>query len=707
MRLEFRAKEWFVSVISMLVLTDLVILLDIPFLRQILGFLFLTLLPGLLIVQILKINKLEVTEKVVLLVGLSISFLMFFGLFINSLSFIIGYNTPLATFPLLISFNIAFVALAIIEYKINEDVLYSIPDLNLTVSEKLFLIIPIFFPVLSIFGMHMMNTTNNNIISMILIFLISSYVTFVCFFNQKFPERLYPVVIFLISISLLLLLSLRSNHIIGVDTHMEYYFFQTTLNRLHWSVFGHSTLDACLSISLLPTIYKSILNINSEFLFKILYSMIYSISPLIIYILSNKYVGEFYAFLTSCFFMFQSVFLWTEYNARTNLAVLFFAFSMLVLFSNKIDMPKKRLLFIIFMASCIVSHYSTTYIFLIIMFVTFIGLKILSNKYAFKKIISSRIVILFFIMIFLWYSQVTETAFNAGVRFVEDTFNNLNMFFIGEMRSEAAQSLLGVDVEQGIPNTLKFLFTWLTFIFISIGVFTLIRRYKEMSFPELNFRKLDFLRHKFEVTYFMLVVICSWLSVVIIALPHVSIGYGMERAYSIVITILSVFFVIGGIVLSKHLKVKAYLIILLVLIPYFLCVTGVTYNIFGVPHSILLNSEGKQFDELYVHDQESFCAKWLKVHSQDKTEVYTDFHGRFGLLSQAGFSPNSVNWNNLVHHEKIYGYIYLRYYNVVNTKLVGCNKSSGIFTSYNLTEYDDVFVERNNIYNNGGAEVHI
>jgi uncharacterized membrane protein len=281
------------------------------------------------------------------------------------------------------------------------------------------------------------------------------------------------------------------------------------------------------------------------------------------------------------------------------------------------------------------------------------------------------------------------------------------MFFIKEMRSEPAQSLLGGDVEQGIPEKLKFLFTWLTFIFISIGVFTLIRRYREMSFQELNFRKLDFLRNKFEVIYFMLVVVCSGLSVIIISLPHVSVGYGMERAYSIVITILSVFFVIGGIVLSKHLKVQPYLIILLVLIPYFLCVTGVTYNIFGVPHSILLNSEGEQFDELYVHDQESFCAKWLKVHSQDKTGVYTDFHGRFGLLSQAGFSPNSVNWYNLVHHEKIDGYIYLRYYNVVNTKLVGCNKSSVIFTSYNLTEYDDVFVEKNNIYNNGGSEVHI
>jgi uncharacterized membrane protein len=47
------AKEWFVFVISILLLTDLAIFLNIPFLRQILGFLFLTFLLGLLILQTL------------------------------------------------------------------------------------------------------------------------------------------------------------------------------------------------------------------------------------------------------------------------------------------------------------------------------------------------------------------------------------------------------------------------------------------------------------------------------------------------------------------------------------------------------------------------------------------------------------------------------------------------------------------------------
>jgi uncharacterized membrane protein len=179
---------------------------------------------------------------------------------------------------------------------------------------------------LSIFGMHVMNTRDNNIILIFLLFLIPTYVVTVCFFNHKFPKRIYPVVIFSISISLLLLMSLRSNHILGIDTHMEYYLFQTTLDNLHWHVgIMGNALDACLSISLLPTIYQSILNVSAEFLFKVLYSLIYSVSPLIIYILSKKYIGESYAFLVSFFFMSQLDFFWTPLHARTHTAILFFA----------------------------------------------------------------------------------------------------------------------------------------------------------------------------------------------------------------------------------------------------------------------------------------------------------------------------------------------------------------------------------------------
>ena len=749
MTLKFKSKECFVFIILILLLTDLSILLNIPFLRQILGFLFLTLLPGLLTLQILKLNKIDLTEKFVLSVGLSISLLMFFGLLINNLSLSLGYETPLSTLPLLISFNLAFIVLAIIGFKINKTPIFSLPNVNLSTFEKAFLIVPVMFPALSIFGMHIMNTTDNNIILMFLLFLIPTYVAFVCFFNHKFPKRLYPVVIFLISISLLLLLSLRSNHIIGVDAHLEYYFFRTTLNNLHWSVFGHSTLDACLVLSLLPTIYQSILNISPEFLYKVLHSLLYSVSPLVVYVISKKYIGDFYGFLASCFFMFQSIFLRTAFNARANTAMLFFAFAMIALFNDKIDPLKKRVLFIVFMASCMVSHYSTTYIFFFIMVGTVIGIEILSIKYTFKKVVSLTIVLLFVSMIFFWYSQVTETAFSAGVGFIEETFINLHEFFVLESRG-AGEALLGKGImEKGIPHMIEFVFTWLTFALIGIGIITLIIRYKEMSFPELKIKKPDFLKDKFEVEYFVLALACAGLLVVVIGLPFVAKVYGLSRMYPLAITILSVFFVIGGIMIAKYLnrafavlqgkaltnrsfkkkallkkqkgrknalqnpvrrnvdgkdasQVRAYFIILLVLIPYFLSVTGVTYQMFGFPRQITLNSGGEQ-DYLFVHDQDSYGARWLGDYTEKRQRIYTDFIGGDVLASQGMIPLSLTDRSSLVENKKIKGYIYLRYYNTIENKIHIIKGGSKI---YNTSDYVDIFINKNKSYNNGGSEVY-
>ena len=721
--------------IGLIVLADIAILLDISFLRQILGFLFLTILPGILILQILKLNKIGNTEKVVLSVGLSISFLMFFGLLINNLSLNLAYKSPLSTVPLLICFNLAAIALILVVYRVNKNAIFSFPGINLSTSEKAFLVVPAIFPALSIFGMHIMNTTDNNIILMFLLFLIPIYVASVCVFNQKFPKRMYPVVIFLISISLVLMFALRSNHIIGADRHTEYYFFQTTLNNLHWSISGHSALDACLSVSILPTIYQSILNTNQEYLCKILIPLIMSISPLIIYVLSKKYIGERYSFLAAFFFISQRTFV-SNPGGRTKVAIFFFALAMMVLFSDKIDPLKKRILFIVFMASCMVCHYSTTYIFFFIILGTFIGIGILSKKYNVKKVVSLTIVILFFSMIFFWYSQVTETAFNAGVGFIETTFKNLQEFFILESRG-TGEALLGKDIgEKGLPHKIEFVFTWLTFALIGIGIITLIRRYKEMSFPELKFKKPDFLRDKFEVGYFVIALACSGLLVVMVALPFIAVGYSMDRLYAVAITILSVFFVIGGISLSKHFfffkkrkpvlkeknnsffgrsffskerldrengsQVRAYLIILLVLIPYFLCVTGVMYNIFGVPRAITLNSEGEQYDLMYVHDQESCAAKWLKSNTDEKAKIYADWYGNSRLVSQGGIR-SSIYARSLIEDNKSIkeGYIYLRYTGVVNGKLMDRN-----YQWHNITEYSSEFARKDIVYSNGGSEIY-
>ena len=716
-----RIKNDFLIIILIIFITDLAILLNIPFLRQIFGFLFLIILPGLLIFKTLKLDKIGSTEKIILTIGLSISFLMFFGLLINNLSLSIGYDTPLATIPLLISFNIAFILLVVVGYKINKDRAFSLPNLNLNASEKAFLIVPILFPALSILGTHLMKTTDNNIILMFLLFLIPIYVACVCFFNHKFPKRLYPVVIFLISVSLILIFMLRYPHICGHDVHREYgIYFQTTLDNLHWSILGGSSLAACLSISLLPTIFQSILNVNAqEYLFKGVYVSICSFGPLAIYVISKKYVDELYAFLASFFFMSQLPFLVVTGSPRTSTAIFFVALTLMVFFNDKIEPLKRRILFITFILAMIVSHYSTTYIFFIIILFTWFAMEMFSIKYTFKKPISLTLVILFFAFIFFWYSQVTESAFNAGVSFIEDTFLNLNRFFIEEVRTKGYAKLVGQELGYPILSRANLVFTWCTFILIGIGVVTMLRRYKEMiAISNIKLKKPDFLKTKFEMEYLVMVLACVGLLVIMVALPYVSVGYCVMRLYFLVSIILSACFVIGGITLSHFfffykkrkpvlkeknnvLQVRAYLIILLILIPYFLFVTGAMYQICGAPVNTILNSGGEGYDLEFVHDSESCAAKWLAMHGDKSYRIHTtDGYSMGQLMSQGKISPNRISTASFSNREKLEGFIYLCYKNVIKDKLV----VEGMIC--NMTEYSDMFIGKSRVYNSGSAEIY-
>ncbi|HKZ42316.1 MAG TPA: hypothetical protein VJ044_15235, partial [Candidatus Hodarchaeales archaeon] len=158
-----------------------------------------------------------------------------------------------------------------------------------------------------------------------------------------------------------------------------------------------------------------------------LFSLVFSISPLVVFIIVRKYIGSFGAFLASFLFMSQVIFLWTASVAQTNIAILFFALAVMVHFHSGIIEFSRRLLFLLFVISSVVSHYSTSYIFFFLIFLTWIGAQAitkfhlrarslssaighggeshesstLSSASALKTGISVTVILLFFVFIFL------------------------------------------------------------------------------------------------------------------------------------------------------------------------------------------------------------------------------------------------------------------------------------------------------------------
>ncbi|MCP4613567.1 MAG: hypothetical protein GY845_33165, partial [Planctomycetes bacterium] len=281
------ARRFLLVLSGFLVAVNLVVLLDIPILREILGLPFLIVLPGLLVLFLLKLDKLETPEKIVLTIGLSVGFLMLFGWNFSQICVGLGYDRPLDTNTIVPALSAALFILALGAYLRNREAFSAFPfKFELNASGKLVLLLPAFLPLLSILGMRHLNSSGSNTILVVFFFLVSVAII-VLFFTRRYISRdTYPVALILISFALLSVFWMRSEHVFGVDIHKEFYLFHVTHVNAHWDVFlENSSLDSCLSISILPALFQSVFDVNwEEYLFKGIYVFICTFTPLTIYI---------------------------------------------------------------------------------------------------------------------------------------------------------------------------------------------------------------------------------------------------------------------------------------------------------------------------------------------------------------------------------------------------------------------------------------
>ena len=704
------AKRFSLLTLVFLLATGAAILLDIPILRQVLAFLFLTILPGLLILYLLKLNKLELAAKTVLTVGLSIAFLMFFGLFLNWTLLAIGYTTPLSTTSLVIVFSITFLIMCLVAYRTNREAFSpDLSDFKLNTADKALLVLPAIFPLLGIYGMHLMNTTDNNVVLMVLLFLVPAYAILITFQRHKITSNIYPIAIIMISFARLSMFWLRSEHILGYDIHHEYYLFHMTLANSHWSILEYSTLDSCLGISLLPAIFQSLLNVSwEEYLFKGIYVLVCTLIPLTVYIISKKYLGASYAFLAALFFISQTAFLSTAGNPRTGLAIFFFGLSIMVLFHKKITEVNRKGLFIILMAATIVSHYSTAYIFFFLLLFTYL-LGLIFKRYTTSKNINLISISLFFISSFVWHSQLTQSPFVGAVRFFRETIREFQNFFVEEARHVSLGPLFGEELATPIFSQANLVIHWATFAFIGVGIIVALLKRREMvSLPHETNSTPGSLKARFEMEYLLLALVCAGILVAMVALPYLSIGYGIGRLFSQLAVILSGFFVLGGVLLSKYIRISPHLLLLLVLVPYFLFTTGAIYEVSGMHTDIFLSSKAPASGYLIVHDHESQATQWLKENRDENSQIYaTDWGGIRRLQSQGKISWRLIDGESFARQEEINGYLYLNYNNVVNGKLmvieaVGAGRRG---EEHDMDKYTDSFAGKSKLYSNGGSEI--
>ena len=697
----------FLAILLILQLTlYITIIFNIPIARQVIGFAYFTFVPGLVIVKLLKIDKLNDVETILFSVGLSIVFLMLIGLFVNELGSLFSFSKPLSEIPLLIALSGLTFIIGVGAYARNNNLtLQNVNSYNFSLKTLLLILLPI----LSITGAMLVNVYQNNLL---LIFTISAIaITFIAVLISKrsISQKYYPIIIFVIALSLLYHSSIISNHFVsfGSDVYIENFAFQTTAQNGNWSLPSSLTysselsrVNSMLSVTILPTIYTSLLNFDSTLMYKLIYPFIFAFVPVALYQLWQTYIDKKFAFISAFLLIAQATFYTEMFGLnRQMIAELFFVLLLFAMLAKKLSPRHKVFCFILFSVGLITSHYAIAEIFLF--FTTFAFVTLFIMKRPSRKI-TVGMISLFFVMMFVWYIYVSSGAvFTSFTEFGDYVSRQLGDFFNFGSRQQTVLRGLGLEAAPTIWNTISRTFAYITQILIVVGF---------AGFLSKRLSKVTNFDPKSE--YFLFGLAAMGLLGALIIVPGLANTLNMTRFYHILLFFLAPFCVIGianitRLVLKRRERILSVALAIVVIVPYFFFQTGFVYAFTGTDsYSLSLNLNGMDPIRLYNHfgyisDQDVASAKWIANNVNYKqTTIYADASSRSAILTTYAmiFYGSSVSISNTTPLQDI-GILYMNKLNVVDGVVTGSDLWSTADFSY-------IFTNTDKIYSNGAGDVY-
>jgi uncharacterized membrane protein len=719
-----------------------VICLQIPILRQLIGFIYLTFVPGIIILRILKLHKLGNIETLLYTVGLSLATLMFTGFFMNLIYPLFGISGPISLTPLIITISVVVLALCVLSYMRDKD--FSDPS-YIDVGEMLSppLLFLCLIPPLAILGTYLVNFYHNNILLMLMIVVISLVVLLIAF-DKFIPKDLYPLAVFVIALALLYHNSLISMYINTDDLPLDYYFSKLVINSSIWDHTISHNCNAVLSIVMLPPILHNVCTLELVWVFKISYPLLYSFIPLGVYSIFKKETNNKIAFLASFYFVsIPNFYCLPSSIGRQLIAEIFFVLLIMLLIDKKIKLIKKPVLSIIFAISLIVSHYGLSYLVMFsLIFVLFLffltenqAIKGLWEKfYCFitkgkewiadksnvnngNKAISRNFLLLYLVFLLAWYMYISNSsAFNTIIHIGDHIANTMFTEFLSPEASRGV-ALLTREPESLLHKANKVLQLTIPF-FISIGILKSLLKHREM---------------KFERAYIFFSLYWFVICLAAIAIPYFAVMNPL-RLYRISLFFMAPFAVIGGITVfnaitklfrmswtnksvEQSLRIISVFFIILLLFN-----TGFIFEIANDnPNSISVSQESIKKHEnperrampytRIMQEQDVFSAKWLSKEMKSDEKIYASFlTGEDALVCYGGITPVSSQIRILystTEHIKEGSYVYLGAITVVEGIGWDLNPKLGCPTYFNMSDIYPLLEEQNKIYTNGKSKIFL
>ncbi len=707
-------------------------------------------IPGYILLRALRVNS-DVGFIIVLYsIGLSIMMLISIGL-------AIGYVTDLTSLNIAVITNIFVVTMCWITIKHGNSRHLNLRILrrqNFDIMTIFHIVLLVLIPLFTVFGAIRLNNYGSEHISLvaILLMIISAISALrLSYIKNKNTAWVFPVTIFIISISLLFMTSLRSNLTPGHDIVQELRVANATIMDSKWSP-GNSIEDAynaCLSISLLPGILHVATGVSTILIFKVVFQIIFAGAVVGIYYFLKKFNKNNLAFLSTILFIsIPTFFIDLPMINRQEIALFYFILLLIALFDKGQRLILKNILVLNFAIGIVISHYSTTYIAVATLSLAFIIsrlfviLKIFKNTSIDRSsIVNLPLICIMLLFSILWYGQITQSNENiqkfigssvvnikSALKISDNNenssisgFNNISSPEAFDLYNERlitksppdaliknkavalvdnsigfqAAQYQPINVNQGLVSNISKIINVQIFmikIFIVVGVIYLFIR------SIIKSENIDFLAY----------VLAAFLILAItVIFPALNSNYGSTRVYQQSLILLALPAVVAmnylsSLILKKNSIIGPALFVLL----YFSLMTGfITQITGGFQAQINLNNTGVYFDKYYAHKSEQIAGYWIsgvdysgdtiRVNADPSTTTRLQNYSTLPLSSfDNDLAPPLINKNS---------YVFFGYTNSVKNIALTYYKGKLLIYSLPVEFYEN---NKNFIYSNGESRFY-
>lgn len=527
-------------------------------------------------------------------------------------------------------------------------------------------------------------------------------------------DFVFQLIILSVSLCLILSYVFVSVNLHGYDVFEEYFQFLRVAQTGRWSPTGSDIFSAVLSITVLPTILSMFIRIEGLKIFEVVFPMMYSIVPVILYRIYRKFLTPSYAFLGVFLFMAYPGFFGEILSVtRQEVAELVLLGLVLALVTPEIGRSVSgKVVTILLTLGLIAAHYSIAYIFLGLLLVSFVA-----SKFSRRSALSGTSVATLLIALVLTLSWYSYTASGSGLTALVNTLTQVSgslstNLFSANSRPSIVNEAVTFSGQSGYLHDANRLFQYAVQIFLLLGFVALIRKHGKST-----------------IEYKMLPLIAGAMIMLVsaVSLPFLAFSLNLSRFYHVALLFIAPCFCYGVnavcsvgsslISLSRTMRSKIRVsggsmsIAAVILICYFLFASGWVWAVsMDTPTSGILDSQRmvqshdtnllQTYYQEFTLSTDIAAARWLHLTTPITQPLCADVDSGLHVLVAYGERPYSGEYavGALQYACMHRSYVYLSEYNTVSGQAIAYDYQFAVVSAVNTTTLNRIYSDGASIY---------